>query len=131
MAAANFSRDVLEMFYGPIDENQRLRPLISPYIRGEFEIVRNNFNDWLRVWKMRATKNNKDLFKFFQSTKNLFMNVCTNEVETLKSVKIQFSLLVRFHMIRDEKVEEMNRYFNRMQPVILNEHNIDILNHFG
>ena len=54
MAAANFSRDVLEMFYGPIDKNQRLRPPISPNIRGEFEIVRNNFNDWLRVWKMRA-----------------------------------------------------------------------------
>ena len=128
MAAANFLRDVLEMFYGPIDENQRLRTPISPNIRGEFEIVRNNFNDWLRVWKMRATKNNKDLFKFFQSTKNSFMNVCTNEVETLKSVKIQFSLLVRFHMTRDEKVEQMDHYFNRMQPVILNENNIDILN---
>ena len=56
MAAANFSRDVIEMFYDPIDTNQRLRPPISPNIRGEFEIVRNNFNDWLRVWKMRATK---------------------------------------------------------------------------
>ena len=44
MAAANFSRDVLEMFYGPIEEKQRLRPPISPNIRGEFEIVRNNFN---------------------------------------------------------------------------------------
>ena len=30
-------------------------------------------------------------------------------------------------MIRDEKVEEMEHYFNSMQPVILNEHNIDIL----
>ena len=30
MAAAKFSRDVLEMFYGPIEENQRLRPPISP-----------------------------------------------------------------------------------------------------
>ena len=50
-----------------------------------------------------------------------------NEVETLKSVKIQFSLLVRFYMIRDEKVEPMDHYFNRMQPVILTEHNIDIL----
>ena len=128
MAAANFSRDVLEMFYGPIEENQRLIAPISPTIRGEFEIVRNNFNEWLRVWKMRATKNNKDLFKFFQKTKNSFINVCTNEVETLKSVKIQFSLLVKFYMIRDEKVEEMNHYFNRMQPVTLNEHNIDILN---
>ena len=77
---------------------------------------------------MRATKNNKDLFKFFQKTKNSFINVCTNEVETPKSVKIQFSLLVKFYMIRDEKVEEINHYFNRMQPVTLNEHNIDILN---
>ena len=128
MAAANFSRDVLEMFYGPIEENQRLIAPISPAIRGEFEIERNNFNEWLRVWKMRATKNNKDLFKFFQKTKNSFINVCTNEVETLKSVKIQFSLLVKFYMIRDEKVEEMDHYFNRMQPVILNEHNMDIIN---
>ena len=112
MAAANFSRDVLEIFYGPIEEKQRLRPPISPNIRGEFEIVRNNFNEWLRVWKMRAKKNNKDLFKFFQKTKNSFINVCTSEVEELKSVKIQFSLLVRFHMIRDEKVEQMDNNNN-------------------
>ena len=109
MAAANFSRDVLEMFYGPIDENQRLVAPISPTIMGEFEIVRNNFDQWLCVWKMRATKNNKDdkdLFKFFQKTKNSFINVCKNEVETLKSTKIQFSLLVKFYMKRDGKVEK-------------------------
>ena len=53
------------MFYGPIEENQRLIAPISPSIIGEFEIVRNNFDQWLRVWQMRATKNNKDLFKFF------------------------------------------------------------------
>ena len=65
MAAANFSRDVLEMFYGPIlnEKNQRLRAPISPSIRGGFEIARNNFNQWLCVWKMRATKVNKDIFK--------------------------------------------------------------------
>ena len=35
MAAANFSRDVLEMFYGPIlnEDNRRLRAPISPWIR--------------------------------------------------------------------------------------------------
>ena len=128
MAAANFSRDVLEIFYGPIEENQRLIAPIIPTIIGEFEIVRNNFDQWLRVWKMRATKNNKDLFKFFQKTKTSFINVCTNEVEALKSVKIQFSLLVKFHMKRDGKVEEMEHYFNRMRPVIVNEHNTDTLN---
>ena len=127
MAAANFSRDVLEMFYGPIEESQGLIAPIRPTIMGEFEIVRNNFDQWLRVWKMQATKNNKDLFKFFQKTKTSFINVCKNEVEALKSVKIQFSLLVKFHMTREEKVEEMEHYFNRMQPVIVNEHNMDTL----
>ena len=127
MAAANFSTDVLEMFYGPIEENQSLPTPISPSIRGGFEIVRNNFNEWLRVWKMPPTRNNKDLFKFFQKKKNSFINVCTHEVESMKSVKIQFGLLVRFYMIRDEKIQQMDHYFNRMQPVILNEHNMDIL----
>ena len=32
-------------------------------------------------------------------------------------------------MIRDEKLQQMDHYFNHMQPVILNEHNIDILNY--
>ena len=69
MAAANFSRDVIELFYGTIDENQRLIPPISPNIRGEFEIVRNNFNDWLCVWKMRATKTTKTCSIFSKARK--------------------------------------------------------------
>ena len=127
MAAANFSREVVEMFYGPIEENQRLPTPISPSIRGGFEIVRNNFNVWLRVWKMQVESDNKDLFKFFQKTRKSFISVCTNEVGALKSVKIQFGLLVRFHMIRDGERQQMDHYFNRMQPVILNEHNMDML----
>ena len=71
MAAANFSRDVLEMFSGPIlnEENQRLRATIRPSRRLDFEIVRNNFNEWFRVWKMRVAGGNRDLLKFFQETK--------------------------------------------------------------
>ena len=62
MAAANFSRDVIEMFYGTIsqEENQGLRPAIRPRRRLDFEIVRNNFNQWLRVWKMRVQGGNRD-----------------------------------------------------------------------
>ena len=103
MAAENFSRDVLEMFYGPIEDNQRLQTPISPNILDEFKIVRNNFNEWLRSWRMRVTKNNKDLFKFYQNTKDSFINVCKKEVETMKSVKIQFSLNVRFYIHRNEE----------------------------
>ena len=31
-------------------------------------------------------------------------------------------------MFRDEKVQQMEHYFDRMQPAILNENNIHILN---
>ena len=106
MAAANFSRDVLEMFYGPIpnEENQRLRAPIRPRRRFDFEIARNNFNQWLGVWKMIVPGGNRVLLKFFQKTKNRFIDVWENEVETFKSLKIQFGLLVRFSMNRDEEV---------------------------
>ena len=71
MAAANFSRDVLKMFYGSIkdEENQRLKEPSSRSSRGGFEIARNNFNQWLLVWQMRVTKGNKDLFNFSKTQK--------------------------------------------------------------
>ena len=65
---------------------------------------------------------------FSKNKKNAFMDVCINEVETLKSVTIQFGLLVRFYMIRDEEVQQMEHYFDRMRPIILNENNIGTLN---
>ena len=103
MAATNFLRDVLEMFYGkiPQEENQRLRPPIRPRRRLDFEIVRNNFNQWLRVWKMRVLGGNRDILKFFQKTKNRFIEGCRNEVQELRSVKIQFGLEVRFYIDRN------------------------------
>ena len=69
MAAANFSRDVLEMFYGSIEDKQSTSNPNRPNIMGDFEIVRNNFNQWFHVWGMEATKNNNDLFKFFEKQK--------------------------------------------------------------
>ena len=64
MAAANFSRDVLEMFYGPIpnEDNQRLRAPIRPCKRLGFQSARNNFNEWLRVWKMRRQPRPIEIF---------------------------------------------------------------------
>ena len=46
----------------------------------------------------------------------------------LKSVKTQFGLLVRFYMIRDEEIQQMEHYFDRIRPIMLNENNIDTLN---
>ena len=83
MAAANFSRDVLEMFYGSIlqEESQRIMSPIRPRPRLDFEIERNNFNQWPCVWKMRVPGGNRDLLKFFQKTKNRFEDVCREEVQ--------------------------------------------------
>ena len=131
MAAANFSRDVLENFYGEIShqENQRLRQSIRPNRRLDFEIEWNEFNQWLRVWKVRAPEGNKDILKFLQKTKNNFIVLTRDEVQDLKSAKVQFGLLVRFSINRNREVEYMEHYFNRMQPIIINEHNIDTLDH--
>ena len=76
---------------------------------------------------MSVPGGNRDLLIFFQKTKTRFIDVCVNEVETFKSVKIQFGLLVRFYENRDEEVQYMEHYFNRMQPIILNENNIGTL----
>ena len=129
MAAANFSRDVLEMFYG---ENLTQAPLpqpIMPTIRNGFVLVRNDFDNWLRVWKMRAPQGNKDIFTFFQETKNSFTHVTRAEAQDLGSIKVQFGLLVRFSVNRNEELEHMEHYFNKMKPVVINQHNIDTLNH--
>ena len=58
-----------------------------------------------------------------------FIDVCREEVKALKSVKIQFGLEVRFYIDRNGEVEYMSHYFSRMQPIVLNEHNMDTLNH--
>jgi len=42
MAAANFSRDVLEMFYGEISHQEGLREPIRPNRRLDFEIEKTN-----------------------------------------------------------------------------------------
>ena len=75
-------------------------------------------------------RGNRDLLNFFQGTKNRFIDVCENDVWNLKSLKIQFSLLVRFSRNRDEEAHRMKHYFSRMQSSTLNEHNMDTLNHF-
>ena len=78
---------------------------------------------------MRAPEGNKDILKFFQKTKNSFMDVTMDEVQDLKSVKVQFALLVRFSINRNGEVEYMEHYFNRMRSIVINEHNMDTSNH--
>jgi len=78
---------------------------------------------------MRVPKGTKDIFRFFQTTKNQFVNVCRNEVRELDSVKVQFGLLVRFYVERNGQLEYMVHYFKDKEPTVLNQHNADLLNH--
>ena len=69
MAAARYSSDVLQMFYGSIPEekNINLPQTLKPNYVGlydRFLISQKNFQDWLRVWRMAVSEenpNNKDL----------------------------------------------------------------------
>ena len=78
--------------------------------------------------KCRSRKTTKTCTSFSKKTKDEFLEVAKNEADTMKSMKIQFTLQVRFYKVQNgEKIEEMDHYFNQMQPVIITEHNKDIL----
>lgn len=69
MAAARFSSEVLRMFYGRIkpEENRNLLQALEPVhvlTHDTFLISKNDFEEWLRVWRMNVTKESKDLLKF-------------------------------------------------------------------
>ena len=62
MAAASYSSDVLEAFYGPIPRRENIQlsePLneVEPVL-DEFELNQNNFDQWLREWRMNISPEN-------------------------------------------------------------------------
>ena len=91
MAAARFSSDVLQMFYGPITEAENInlpQPLQPDVVEIDdvFILARNNFQEWLRVWKMVVSEgnvNNKDLLAFARETKAKFTDLVENEIKEL------------------------------------------------
>ena len=133
MAAARYSSDVLQMFYGPTPEEkninlaQTLKPdYVVPYDR--FLISQNNFQDWLRVWRMDVSEenpNNKDLFVFARETKEKFTDLVENEIQKLKSVKVSFGLQVEFSIERDGGTQYMEHYFRENGPHVFNRNDED------
>ena len=77
MAATRFSSDVLQMFYHPIKQ-EPLQPRVVE--RDDvFMLTRNNFQEWLRVWKMVVSEgnvNNKDLLAFARKMNANFAYNC-------------------------------------------------------
>ena len=108
MAAANYSSDVLQRFYGRIDEaNQSLpRPLVPrsvPRFDG-FQITQNNFQDWLRVWRMTVSETNpnrRDIFNFAGENREKFTHLVKQSILELRNVKVGFGFEVKFTIERD------------------------------
>ena len=133
MAAARYSSDVLQMFYGSIPEEkninlpQTLKPdYVVPYDR--FLISQNNFQDWLRIWRMAVSEenpNNRDLFVFARETKEKFTDLVENEIQKLKSVKVSFGLQVEFSIERDGGTQYMEHYFRENEPHVFNRNDED------
>jgi len=97
----------------------------------DFQLVRTNFNEWLRVWKMavpEASKFKADLLKFAQKTKSKFAEVVENEIRTLKSAKTQFGFNVKFSVTRDVEKQEMEHYFKQRDPAVFNRNNLTTVN---
>jgi len=102
MAAARYSSDVLQTFYGPIPQNSNLPEPIEPNLTvlyDGFQISQNNFQEWLRVWRMNVSErnpNNKDLLSFARANEEKYANLIKQETLKLGSVKVSFGLQVKF-----------------------------------
>ena len=124
MAAARFSSNVLQTFYGPItrEENRNLPQPIQPELvltRDGFKISQSNFQEWLRVWLMTVSEtnpNNKDIYMFKNANREKYTNLIEQEILKLGSVKVSFGLKVNFEIERNGETQEMSHYFKEDQP---------------
>ena len=124
MAAARFSSNVLQTFYGPIteEENRNIPQPLQPErvpLRDGFRISQSNFQEWLRVWTMNVSQtnpNNKDIYMFKNANKEKYTNLIEQEILKLGSVKVSFGLKVNFEIERNGETQEMSHYFKEDQP---------------
>ena len=106
---------------------QTLKPKYVVLYDG-FLISQNNFQDWLRIWRMDVSEenpNNKDLFVFARKTKEKFTDLVENEIRKLKSVKVSFGLQVEFSIERDGGTQYMEHYFRENEPHVFNRNDED------
>ena len=127
MAAERYSSEVLQMFYGPITEqvNAGLPQPLEPDVVEIDDIFisahRNNFQEWLRVWKMIVSRrNNNDLLAFARENKEKFTNVVENEIKKLNSVKESLGMKAEFSIIRNDERQTIKQYFQESQPRVFN-----------
>jgi len=133
MAVARYSSDVLQMFYGriPREENRNLPEPLQPdltVLYDGFQISQNNFQEWLRVWKMDVSErnpNNKDLLMFARENKEKITDLVEQEILKLKIVKVSFGLQVKFSIERNGETQHMSHYFKEKETHAFNRNEED------
>ena len=131
MAAARFSSDVLQMFYGPITEEENRNLPLEPdvvEIDDVFLLARNNFQGWLRVWKMAVSEgneNNKDILVFARKTRAKFTYLVGKGIKEFKIVKVSFGPKAKFSIERNGETQHMEHYFREEEPHVFNRHDED------
>ena len=134
MAAARFSSNVLQMFYGQItrEQNRNLPQPLEPelvVLYEVFNISQNNFQEWLRIWIMIVSKtnpNNKDLL-FARENKAKFTDLVKQEILKLNSVKVSFGLQVKFSIEKNGETQHMKHYFKEEEPHVFNRHDKELI----
>ncbi len=124
MTSASYSSEVLKAL---MEENLREFQR-NPQRNNMFLVTRNNFHDWLRVWKINipeADRNNKDLYTFARKNKKKFNDLLVSEINDLQSLKASFGLEVKFSMQRDGVTQHMQHYFRENEPHVFSIHNKD------
>ena len=135
MAAARYSCDILQMFYGPItrEQNRNQRQPLQPkkvVLYDGFIISQRNFQEWLHVWRMDVSKenpNNKDLFMLARENKAKFTDLVEQEIQKLKSVKVSFGLQVKFSIERNGKTQHIEHYFRENEPHVFNRNDEELI----
>ena len=116
MATANYTNDVLNMFYGEISEEENMtlpQPLL---VYADFKKARTDFKGWLYVWKMNNPKNENDFLTFANRNEYKFVNVVKKEMEQFGSVKVENAVKVKFEKVEqdengNERVIKMEHFF--------------------
>jgi len=115
MATESFTNDVLQMFYGPINEVNLPNPLVPARIY--FWEARTEFREWLHVWKSDAPKtDNRDIFRFAERNEKKFVDVVEDEMQLLGMIKVSFALLVKMtKKTENDEITEIKQYFKQTE----------------
>ena len=118
MAAARYSQDVLEEFFGEIprrESERRGEPLIPlPNQLDEFVLNRNDFGETLREWRMSndlTNPRNRDIHLFERDKMEKVVNLVQSEIRRLGNIRLSFQAQVNFTRERNGEQQESKYFF--------------------